>query len=262
MAAPRKGPVTTRGAVNRDRRGVYNWKGESFPSVTTVQRQQAKPALIYWSAKMVAEHVGGLCELVEAERMTTTQLLTVLKDTDKLKGVPWSKRDDKADIGTTVHAVADLINSGGVVDPGAFSLDVAPYIRAYIDWFGRWTPDIEALEATVYNRRHNYAGTFDAIATFPSMGGRKLLVDFKSSSATYPEHAVQMAAYRHAEFIGLPSGEEHPMPQVDGGALLLLGPDTYTFYEWSCGSREFEVFLALRHLHDWSKSEPAPTELK
>src|SRR3990172_181392 len=91
-------------------------------------------------------------------------------------------------------------------------------------------------EASVFNRTERYAGTLDAIAT---IGGRTLVIDVKSGKGVYPETALQLAAYRWAEFVGVPDGSEQPMPPTVGAAVLHLTDQGDSFQHVASGRGAF-----------------------
>jgi hypothetical protein len=113
------------------------------------------------------------------------------------------------------------------------------------------TFEVGMAEASVFNRAQRYAGTLDALG---SIDGRRLLFDWKSGKSVYPEVALQLAAYRHAEFIGMPDGSEFPMPAVDGAVVLHLPPDgNAVLQEVDCGDEVFTMFQFVREVYRWSQ---------
>jgi hypothetical protein len=111
----------------------------------------------------------------------------------------------------------------------------------------------------VYSRRYGYAGTFDAIATLPGLG--LVLLDVKTGRRVYPEACLQLAAYAACEFVGDPDGRtEHPMPQVDTGAVLHLQPSGYRLIHVPVGRAVFEAFLAALAVFRFA-TDLAPTLL-
>jgi len=223
--------------VDRTGKRTYTWAGEQFTSVTTLLQALSKPALVNWAAKMVAEyavdHIDEISALAKADAPGAVRAL---------KGSPWQKRDDAAALGTTVH---DHIEAH-VLDqtPPTPSPEVGVRMAYFENWLTDYNPVFEASEATVYNRKHGYAGTLDAIAI---IGENRYIIDVKTTkSGVFPEHSLQLTAYRHAEFIGAPNGDEVPMPEVDGAAVLWLSPTGYKFVGVRSDADIFESFLAIR----------------
>lgn len=224
-------------SVDRSGRRTYTWAGESYTSVTTILQALSKPALVNWAAKMVAEYaVENIDEIAALAKKDAPGAVRALK------GSPWQKRDDAAALGTVVHDQIEAYVLGQT--PPQPSADVSQRFAWFEDWVNDYSPEFEASETTVYSRNYGYAGTLDAIAT---IGGRRWLIDVKTTkSGVFPEHALQLAAYRFADFIGAPNGDEVEMPKVDGAAVLWLSPTGYKFTELRCDEQIFESFYAIR----------------
>ena len=230
---------------------LYEWRAPGLPldteperfwSVTTIIKGGLpSPALTAWGMKSVAEFATAnyrqLYAMCSASyrfvRDASGAVTAVVDDPDAvvsaidwLKGAPYRERERKADAGTAIHEQAEAYVLGKPLPPAQ------PSIRAQVAAFRQFLADFRPkyarvaerdhwlAEASVYNRTERYAGTLDAIADIPGLG--RVLIDYKSSKGVYPETALQLAAYRHAEFIGLPDGTEWPMPPVDGCAVLHL----------------------------------------
>lgn len=257
---------------------VYSWNGERFAAVTGVLKVLGKDALVKWAAQMVARHVYELCILKEAERITGSALMTLLKDSNKLAASPYELRDAKRDLGTAVHTIAELISFGDSVDPLILGADLRPYVLSFVNWWEANKPTVLASEMTVINRTHGYGGTLDMIV---DLGGERLVLDIKTSKDTYVDHALQLAAYRHCEFCPVPldkmvltpeeikaervkvtpNGYEFPMIEgITGGAILVLRPHEAKLMRWECGQDEFEAFLAAKRMYDWTRTFPKPWE--
>jgi hypothetical protein len=146
---------------------------------------------MYWSARTVAEYVADRPEAVEALRtMERAEMVGLLKN------VPWTERDKAAAKGTEVHAIAEKIAAGATVEVPE---PLAGYIDSCVSFLDDWRPAVVLSEATIGNRKWHYAGTLDLVADLPD--GRRALLDYKTSaSGIWPETALQLSAYRHAEF--------------------------------------------------------------
>ena len=148
--------------------------------------------------------------------------------------------------------------------------DAQGHLDAVERWFDRWEPDVEASEMVIFNDQLKYAGTLDMIA---EVGGRKILIDFKTKQddrdskgrprmPSVPEACLQLAAYRHATHAVphrdprhvfangrryyLVEGDERdasvPMPEVEGGAIVLITPKEARTYPIPCGPDWFHRF--------------------
>nr|MBA2643598.1 hypothetical protein [Actinomycetota bacterium] len=152
-----------------------------------------------------------------------------------------------ADLGTAIHEAVEAYVLGKPMPP--WSDAVAPRMRQFERFLADYSPEYEATEASVYNRTERYAGTLDAIAL---VGGRKLVLDTKTGKALYPEVGLQLAAYRHAEFIGLADGSEGEMPETDGAAGLHLADDDYAFLDVQADAEVFRTFRYAREIFRWT----------
>lgn len=246
MTAP-KNATTARGGKR-----FYSWRNENYWSVTTILGGGLpKPALLPWGIKSVAEGavddrvvLRALLDKCETpgECRSGSYCAACDETVRFLKGKPYAHRDRAADLGTYVHDAAEAYVLGKPFPE--WPLMVRPRMEAFERFLADYTPKYEATEASVYNRTEHYAGTLDAIAT---IAGRKLLLDTKTGKGVYPEVGLQLAAYRHAEFIGLPDGSETAMPAVDGAAVLHL-PESggYELLEVRADQEVFTAFLYVR----------------
>lgn len=238
--------MTTTPANSRttsDGNRTYTWRGETFWSVTTILRAIAKPALVPWAARSVAEAA------VQATRTGTLQAM-VDQDPDGavsfLKQSPYSQRDQAAGAGSLIHqwVEARII--------GATTPDVPVGLRPTLEQFQRFeaenAPQWEASEVTVYSREHEYAGTLDAICV---VNGKRFIVDFKTGKGVYPEYALQLNAYAHGEFIGLPNGTEQQLPPLDGAIVIHLGPRSLAVVDVALSDEQWDAFTAAKRVWEW-----------
>ena len=200
---------------------AYRLDGKPVPSVTgLLGKGLPKPALTYWSAKMVAEYVIDHEADVEAlRRMGRGPAIAALK------GVPWEKRDTAAVRGTDVHALAEELIHGREVQVPEH---LTGYVDGYVKWLDLWAPQVVLTEHIGANRKWWFAGKFDAIFTLP--GGERVLCDWKTSAGVYGDTSCQLAAYRGMEFYLDDDGAEQPMPQVDSLAVLHITPTGSDLY--------------------------------
>jgi len=226
------------------RRGrYYSWKGDSYWSVTTILRNALPPMLSNWAAQQVADYAVNNSDL----------LFNLLKRNDPegakrlLVGAATARSGKSSKRGSAVHAAAEAYSRGEDVPSG--DADVAPFVRQFERFVEDFDPayhDSE-IECQVFNRRHGYAGTLDAIA---EIDGKRWLLDMKTADVgktPYPDVALQLCAYRNAEFIGR-DNKEIPMPQVDGTAVLHITPERYLFIPVNTDEHVFQVFRGLHFI--------------
>jgi hypothetical protein len=248
MTGPRNATTTNRGRT-------YTWPAtnETFTSVTTILgRGVPKPALKPWGEKMVAT--------AAVEKAAIWSQMGDDEAIDWLKRAPFRDTEKAAAQGTDIHNWAEKFALGG----HGVTLEAAPeaqrgYLDGFLHFVGEMKPTWEMSEASVYNREHGYAGTLDALLTLDPEIGATLgleglgLVDYKTTrSGIFPEVALQLAAYRYAEFIGMPDGTEIPMREVNWCAGLWLKPTGYELIPIDAGPLAFEYFLSACTIADFA----------
>jgi hypothetical protein len=243
-------PELARTGANGHR--VYVGAGREYPSVTAIILGGIpKPALPRWAATTTAEFA-----IANLERLA---LLPTKRAVDEVKRAPWQARDASADLGTAVHAAIEARVHGQPCP--ALSPELEAGAQAYLDGFSQFVtarrPRFVTSEATVFSRRHGYAGTLDAVCV---LDGTLTLLDVKTGKSVYPEVALQLAAYAHADFIGHPEGTERRLPPVAAGAALHLRPGGYELVPVPLGEQVLAAFLAALEVFRWA-SEQAPNVL-
>lgn len=217
------------GLVFYEKSHRYRLDGEWVPGVTTlIGKGLPKPALMYWSAKTVAEWVAEHPDLADqmAEAGGRDPFVAFLK------AIPWAKRDTAAVRGTAVHALAEELVHGREVEVPEH---LAPYVDGYVTWLNAFRPVALLTERPVANRHWHYAGTFDLIAT---LMGQTWLLDVKTSANTYGDSALQLSAYAGAETYVDLDGAEQAMPHVDRLGILHVQPGLTELYPVRPGGRE------------------------
>lgn len=166
--------------------------------------------------------------------------------------------------GTDVHRVAEALHLGEVVE---YDEAIEGYVSQYRRFLEDFRPEFLMAEAPVYNLTHRYAGTLDGIAV---IDGKAVVVDMKTtahgpdsgkSRPPFPEVALQLTLYRHAELVGLladrkeiqyrryyvfdPEAESQPMPETEGGVCIVVSPEDYLVVPVDTSDR---VWKACRHV--------------
>jgi len=242
----------------------YERDGERYLSVTNVlDKALSKPALVPWAVKLTAEKAqqcldytlknGKLPPKREVQRIRKGQPVMLEVEHD----VYWKSehvrvKDASADRGTLIHDWAEQWVLGAEPDPPeGLEQECIGIMRA----FEKYGIEAEVAECTVYNKAHRYAGTADLIATVGAYGGARFLLDYKTGKNAWPETALQLAAYRFGEFIGLPDGEDVAVPETQGGGVLHVDFGTTTLIPYRCGFDEFEVFTHAAKVAYWAVEE-------
>ena len=142
--------------------------GSAVPSVTTVLGLIDKPAVPAWANKL------GRAGIMYREHL-----------------------DSLADIGSCAHALIAGDLTGRRPDVSDYTSDQLRVARTVLDTFHLWTrdKDIETLgtEMALTSQRLRFGGTCDF---YGRINGVPTLIDWKTSSAVYPDHLYQASAYR------------------------------------------------------------------
>lgn len=223
----------------------YFVDGEKYDGVTTIlSKGLPKPALVYWSAKSVAEYVADNLEQVGAMAgMGRGSIVAALKE------VPWTARDKAAAKGTEVHDLAEKLTRGDKVDVPE---EIAGYVEACVAFLDEWKVSEVIVERPVANRRWKYAGTVDLVAEVQPPGGIRpagtAVIDWKTgASGIFPEVCLQLAAYAHAQ-VYEQDGREIPMPVIDAGYAVWLRPDGYDVYPVEIGEDVLKLFNHIAYV--------------
>lgn len=258
----------------------YKLDGQKVDGVTTILGNAIpKPSLVGWAAKSIAEYVGERIDIdPHTGRVDATDLarslaaigaknryskwpndggVSRLAFIETLKGVHWEDRDRAARRGTEVHGLAEQIVGGAEVDVPD---ELTGHVDAYIKFLDDWQVNPIVVEGVCGHRKHRWMGTFDLIA---ELHGERWLLDLKTTrSGIYGETALQLAAYRHAEFYVDHDGNEHDMPQVDHVGAIWCRADGYDLIPVKADAEVYRMFqyaqMIARFTTDLSKSWVQP----
>lgn len=236
--------------VTRTRYG-YEIGGQFYRRVTTFCGGIPKEWLGGWAAKMVAEyaveHREAWAELPQADAVKL------------LKGAPWSKRDSAGDRGTAIHNTIEALVRGEPLPDNLTTEDEVDCAIAAEAFMRRRGSKILACELTVFHPGIGYAGTLDLWEE--DAEGVRWITDWKSSGSVYTEYAVQLAAYRNAQFAVV---NKVPVPgkaetwrgkMVEWGptmaerlGIVHVRPDGATLHPINYSERLWTVFRAAAHV--------------
>ena len=244
--------------VTRNRYG-YQVEGERFRRVTTMLGGIPKPALVGWGIKSVAEYA--------IEHLDKWRDLPKKDALKLLKGSPYSKRDQAGDRGTAVHNALEGAVLGKPLpedlteEEHAFASNAIAFLNKRKSEQGA---QVLASEMIVFNRTHGYCGTLDLWDM--TADGTPWILDYKTSTGVYPDHAVQQVAYQRAEFAIVQmkqvqangkneawEGKVIPWSQeyCQRLGIVHVGADHATLHEVADPDRLWNVFRASCHIKDW-----------
>lgn len=225
------------GLVFYEKSHRYRLDGKWCPGVTTlIKGGLPAPALMYWSAKSVAEWVAD-------NRNTVGNMYSMGRGpmAAALKEVPWQKRDSAGVRGTDVHDLAEKLVHGDEVEVPAH---LSGYVGSCVRFLDEWKPTPLVVERPLAHREHWWAGRPDLFASLPD--GRVILWDYKTAdSGIWPETAFQLAAYSHAEFYLAEDGTEQPIPKVDLCVAVWLQEDEYEVIPVKADDDVYAEFLHM-----------------
>lgn len=228
--------------INSGRGHWYKLDGKKADGVTSVLSDGVpKPALVGWAAREVATfaatHLPMLEELDEAARV------------DLLKGAPYRERDKAARRGTEVHKLAEQLLEGDNVEVPE---ELVGHVDSYLKFLDEWQVTAEHVELVVGNRTRRYMGSLDMIGTLRD--GKRWLLDIKTTrSGIFNETALQLAAYRFAEFYLDADNNEQPMPAVEDVGAIWVRADGYDLIPVVADETTFRTFLYAQQVAHFTK---------
>lgn len=249
-------------AVRTIHRGGSRWYVNSetrvkVPGVTSVISMLPKPFLGPWNAKMTAELAVDSLAFVAQMAANDRQGAV-----DYLKGAARRYTTVRADVGSAAHDLFERLMRGE--DVGRVHPDMEPYRANFLEFLAAVNPELIRAEDIAWSNTHDYAGSFDAIlrvwvdsagALTPDRSGTPivLMVDWKTSKDTHSEVALQLAAYANADYILDGDGNRDEMPDLDGGAVLHITAEKWSFIPVRIEADVFGFFLTLRKIFNWDR---------
>ena len=215
--------------------GYRDANGRKVPGVTTIlSKGLPKPALVNWAARTAAEYAidnwDTLADLPISERM------------EMIRRSPDATKNAAALRGTKLHDAAQTLIETGKAD---VEPEQVPLVESYARFLSDWDVRPEFVESSVYSVTHGYAGTLDLIARLSD--GRLWLLDIKTSKGVFGDMALQLAAYRHCEYLhdDDTEGDDIAMPRVDAVGIVHVRADGYDLVPMTAGPAEFRSFLYI-----------------
>ncbi len=206
--------------------------GRPLPGTTTIlSRFKESGGLLFWAHKVGYEQgrLGKAPKLYEA-------------------------RDKAADVGTYAHALIEAHTKGEPEpppDPKLSKDDIDRGQNAYrqfVKWEKQTGLFIVSWEKPLVSEKYLFGGTPDAMG---ENEGRISKVDWKTSSDTYADHLLQLAAYMLLWEECFPD-----QPITDGAYILRLSKDSsdWHFHHFDNLDTEKKMFLLLREAYELDKS--------
>jgi hypothetical protein len=214
-----------------------------YPSMTTVGKCVANPALMPWAAKQAAEYMRNILTAISCGMITKKSLTSKTIDDLVKQAKSAHKEESKTamDIGSAVHEWIEEYYKFKKPENIGKVFDVPREIQKPVDAFCAWDAENKVRPICVEERiwsKARFAGTLDLYA---EVSGALTLLDFKSSKAHYPDSQVmQLGAYDMAfrertgnkvekymvvrldKTTGLPDPREYSREEVELGCKRFL----------------------------------------
>lgn len=240
------------GKVRTIRRGGSRYyveaeNGDRVPGVTSIIGMLPKPYLTYWAAKMTAE-----AAVTNIDAVATLAKNDPDAAVDMLKGAHHRYTKGRASVGSDAHDMFERMIRGEHVR--RVGMDLEMYRRHFSEFLDVVQPTLVSAEDVMWSDEHEYAGSSDAILRiYDEEEGRHLtvIVDWKTSKNAYPEVALQLSAYAHADRVIGPDGISSTMFVIDAGAVLHITPERWEFIPVRIDETVFKHFLHLRETFRW-----------
>ena len=222
---------------NYGRGHSYEIDGQRVDGVTTILSNGVpKPALIDWAVRTTVDFARDNWDVL-AESPPS-------KRYRELEQARWETSRSAMARGTDVHKLALQLAADQEVNVPD---ELQGHVDAYLQFVADWQPQEILVEVPVFNRTAGYAGTLDLVALLAD--GNVWLCDWKTSkSGIFPETALQLAAYRHAEFYLDADGQPQPMPDIDFCGAVWLRADGYDLHPVEAGERTFRLFRYVQQV--------------
>lgn len=241
----------------------YTWKGENYPSVTTIRRMAGMPWMLHnWVVNQtINAAIGDPHRLADMmDRALAQPAATDIEKSVKavkawLRKQAAGERDAAANLGTRVHSV---------VSTGREPLeDEAPFVKQYRDWLDKSKAVVLHSERQVWNLKLGYAGSFDLMVELPD--GQIVVVDVKTGKNTYTDHAIQGVAYALGEFIGENDKVDETatalLKAASGVAILHLRPEGWEWEKLRLDNDLYRAFAGLLAFAKFSHAHPRIDDL-
>lgn len=114
------------------------------------------------------------------------------------------------DKGSKVHVAVELLLKGETIkmdekfmnptteQPEELTVEEYEAVMNFADWYSDLAKEhklkVIKTEHVAINEKENYAGTIDLVL---EIDGEKWIIDFKTSQNVWPEHEIQISAYKH-----------------------------------------------------------------
>lgn len=167
------------------------------------------------------------------------------------KGLNFRDTSQKAcDIGSCAHAMVEHDLHGKVFDTAQYPKDVIEKAEnafmAWLDWCKLVDFKLVAAEISLIDEDMGYGGTLDQVL----IKGKLALSDIKTSKAIYPDHWIQLSAYKNLWEKNYPD-----KPLLSGYYILQINKEdgSFSYHHKIDLSHHWEAFQHLLALNKLKK---------
>lgn len=269
--------VANSGWGGRGYKNPVSGSGRIVPSITTVLKAEAKPAIAQWAANQTAAYaVANVDQLLTRSEDVGYKMLRFfwnrtpkVDSTTDIFNYHEGVLDDASEMGTWLHEYVQA-DVDGSTDPYP-DLDAAH--DSHWEMVEEWNAfkaehDIRAhfTEKTVWNEELGYAGTLDGVWEFD---GKLCLMDIKTSRGLYTSTWMQLAALWNSPEMFMPqendtyaslTGWQKP---IEGIGVLHVRPKDWdhrgrpmdAFCKWVPAQDLDQHFTAFRGLLQYGEAQ-------
>lgn len=223
----------------RLREGGYIIDGRPYPRVSAILNALPRQWLADWRVNRIVEYAVKTEAWRELARDDAAR---------ELKGVPDAIRDTASARGIRIHSAIQARLTGRPVPMLATDEERQCMDRA-LRFLAAWGLEVQGVEVTVWSDRNQYAGTLDIYGT---RNGERWLLDWKTGTDAYVEHAIQVATYQGARWAAI-GGRRVKWGPIDRAGIVHVRPDGCTLFPVVGHRALLDVFEALRVVYDWQR---------
>lgn len=210
----------------------YKFGKDWIPSVSSIlgSTMDKSRVLMPWAVNMMCQYLTTHFEENRRQYSSDELIQLSLEATSAYRNIS----DTACNVGSIVHEYAEKFTYAvelGEPLPELFDdshelfatlpeenkVQAKNGMEAFIKWYIENNITFRNAERTVYSKKQNYVGTYDALAV---INGKKTLVDYKTAKGIYADHKLQVSAYVQAH------EEEHPDDVIDQALVLSFNKET------------------------------------
>ena len=178
---------------------------------------------------------------------SVTQALSIFDD---FSGIPKDTLEYARDRGTAAHTATALYDQSNL-DLSSVDPVVKPYLDAWMKFCDELNFSPDHIEARVYSKKYQYAGTLDRVGTIKHPWGLEdVILDIKTTAVISASTGPQLAAYDQAGKESIPDWPKK-MPRY---TVQLRNDGSYRMHCHE-DKADLSVFLAALTVHNFRRAK-------